>query len=56
MNIEKVQKAVDLQRKANLQIEVYGEASMDVVDELCFICDNLTSDEESKFIELMYAS
>ena len=54
MNIQKVQKAVDLQNKANHQIDVYGQCSEDVMDELIEIADSFTAEEDSKFIELMY--
>ncbi len=54
MNQNKVERAIYLQKKANDQIDTYGEASLDVVDELMEIVDSLNDVEESLMLELYY--
>ena len=54
MNNTKVERAIYLQKKANDQIDTYGEASHDVVDELMEIVDSLNDVEQSLMLELYY--
>ena len=54
MNNTKVERAIYLQKKANDQIDTYGEASHDVVDELMEIVDSLNDGEQSLMLELYY--
>ena len=54
MNIEKVEKVIELQRKANYQIEQFGEADHDLVDEMIELADTLTPEEEDVVLELYY--
>ena len=54
MNNTKVERAIYLQKKANVQIDTYGEASHDVVDELMEIVDSLNEGEQSLMLELYY--
>ena len=56
MNNTKVERAIYLQKKANDQIDTYGEASHDVVDELMEIVDSLNDVEQSLMLELYYLS
>lgn len=49
---EKVLKAVELQKRANSQIEVYGQTSEDVVDQLMEIVDSLTPEEQTMFLQM----
>lgn len=55
MNNTKVERAIYLQKKANDQIDTYGEASHDVVDELMEIVDSLNDVEQSLMLELYYS-
>ena len=55
MNNTKVERAIYLQKKANDQIDTYGEASHDVVDELMEIVDSLNEGEQSLMLELYYS-
>ncbi len=50
MNFKKIHQAVALQKKANYQIETYGQASEDVVDLLMEIADSFTEEESSEFL------
>lgn len=54
MNQNKVERAIYLQKKANDQIDTYGEASHDIVDELMEIVDSLNESEQSLMLELYY--
>ena len=54
MNNTKVERAIYLQKKANDQIDTYGEASHHVVDELMEIVDSLNEGEQSLMLELYY--
>ena len=49
MNQEKISRAVELQNRANDEIETYGEASDSTVNELMNIIDNMTPEEETMF-------
>jgi len=53
INLENVKKAVELQKEANAQIDLFGRASEVVVDEMLELVDNFNSFEEDMFIELM---
>lgn len=54
MSNTKVERAIYLQKKANDQIDIYGEASHDVLDELMEIVDSLNESEQSLMLELYY--
>ena len=54
MNIEKVEKVIELQRKENYQIEQFGEADHDLVDQMIELADTLTPEEEDAVLELYY--
>ena len=56
MNFRKINQAVALQKKANYQIEIYGQASEDVVDLLLEISDSFTAEEASEFLMVYEAS
>ena len=53
INLEKVKKAVELQKEANAQIDLFGRASEVVVDEMLELVSDFNSFEEDMFIELM---
>jgi len=53
INLENVKKAVELQKEANAQIDLFGRASEVVVDEMLELVDNFNSFEENMFVELM---
>lgn len=53
INLENVKKAVELQKEANAQIDLFGRASEAVVDEMLELVNNFNSFEEDRFIELM---
>ena len=50
MNQEKISRAIELQNRANDQIETYGEALDSTVNELMNIIDNMTPEEENEFV------
>lgn len=52
MNIEKVKRAIYLQKKANEQIDIYGESSADVMDELITLADEFSPEENDMFIKM----
>ena len=54
MDIEKIEKVIELQRKANQQIEQFGEADHDLVDQMIELADTLTLEEEDAVLELYY--
>jgi hypothetical protein len=54
MNSKKVEQVIALQRKANYQIEYFGEADHDTVDEMIELADSLTPEEEDAVLELYY--
>ena len=56
MNFKKINEAVALQKKANYQIEIYGQASEDVVELLLEISDSFTAEEASEFLMVYEAS
>lgn len=53
INLENVKRAVELQKEANNQIDLFGCASEVVVDEMLELVNNFNSFEEDMFIELM---
>ncbi len=53
INLENVKRAVELQKEANAQIDLFGSASAVVVDEMLELVDNFNSFEEDMFVELM---
>ena len=50
MNQEKISRAIELQNRANDEIETYGEASDSTVNELMDIVDNMTPEEGNEFV------
>jgi hypothetical protein len=54
MDIKKVERVIELQRKANYQIEYFGEADHDTVDEMIKLADSLTPEEEDAVLNLYY--
>jgi len=53
INYENVKKAVELQKEANAQINLFGRASEVVVDEMLELVNDFNSFEEDMFVELM---
>ena len=53
INLENVKRAVQLQKEANAEINLFGRASNVIVDEMLELVDNFNSFEEDMFIELM---
>jgi hypothetical protein len=53
INLENVKKAVQLQKEANAEIDLFGCASKAIVDEMLELVDNFNSFEENMFVELM---
>ena len=49
INKNKVQRAVELQLVANKQIDIYGQCSNDVVDELIELVDCFNHEEQDAF-------
>ena len=52
MNIEKVNRVIELQLRANMQIDMYGEADHETTNILLELVDSLTHEESDKVIEL----
>ena len=50
MNQEKINRTIELQNRANDEIETYGEALDSTVNELMNIIDNMTPEEENEFV------
>ena len=50
MNQEKINRAIELQNRANDEIETYDEASDSTINELMDIVDNMTPEEENEFV------
>ena len=50
MNQEKINRTIELQNRANDEIETYGEASDSTVNELMDIVDNMTPEEGNEFV------
>ncbi len=49
---ENVKRAVFLQLKANTQIDQFGQANNETINELMELVDNFDEGEESDFVEL----
>lgn len=52
VNLENVKKAVELQKEADAQIDLFGRASEVVVDEMLELVDNFTLEDCELFMEL----
>ena len=52
MNIEKVNRVIEQQLRANAQIDMYGESDHETTDILLELVDSLTHEESDKVIEL----
>jgi hypothetical protein len=52
VNLENVKKAIKLQKEANYQIDMFGEAHVDGVNEMLELIDNFNLEECNKFLEL----
>ena len=50
MNQEKISRTIELQNRANDEIETYGEASDSTVNEMMDIVDNMTPEEGNEFV------
>jgi UDP-N-acetylenolpyruvoylglucosamine reductase len=53
VNLENIKKAVQLQKEANAEINLFGCASNIIVDEMLELINDFNSFEEDMFIELM---
>lgn len=53
---ENVLRAVELQKEANAQIDLLGQAEEYVIDELMVLVDSFDQYEQDMFIELMELS
>ena len=53
MNIQKVEKFIELQERVNREIDLYGEASISSCDMLMEIGDDLSSEEIEKVLQLI---
>jgi hypothetical protein len=51
-NLENVKKAIKLQKEANYQIDMFGEAHKDGVNEMLELVDNFTIEDCELFTEL----
>jgi hypothetical protein len=56
MNYEKIDRAIELQNRANREIETYGEAFYDTMNELLDIFDSLTPKETDIVLTEYWAS
>lgn len=54
MNLEKVNRVIELQIRANHMIDKWGEAEEEVVLMLMDLVDELTPEESDKLIELSH--
>lgn len=52
MNIQKVERFIELQQRVNHQIDLYGEANHSDCDMLMEIGDSLTGEEIQRVVEL----
>ena len=50
MNQEKISRAVELQDRANKEIDAYGQTTDSTINELMEIADSLTPEEQDEFI------
>jgi len=53
MNIQKVERFIELQERVNRQIDLYGEASLSDCDMLMEVGDDLSSEEIEKVLQLI---
>ena len=53
MNIQKVEKFIELQERVNREIDLYGEASISSCDMLMEIGDDLSSEEIERVLQLI---
>ena len=53
MNIQKVEKFIELQERVNREIDLYGQASISSCDMLMEIGDDLSSEEIEKVLQLI---
>lgn len=53
MNIQKVERYIELQERVNREIDLYGEASISSCDMLMEIGDDLSSEEIEKVLQLI---
>lgn len=53
MNIQKVERFIELQERVNRQIDLYGEASSSDCDMLMEVGDDLSSEEIEKVLQLI---
>jgi hypothetical protein len=51
MNQEKINRAVELQKRANDEIDTYGQASDETIMDLMDTVDNMTPEEQDEFIK-----
>ncbi len=52
INLENIKRAIELQKEANHQIDMLGEADEAGVVEMLELCDNFNLEECNKFLEL----
>lgn len=50
MNQEKISRAIELQDRANKEIDAYGQTSESTMNELMEIVDSLTPEDQDEFI------
>lgn len=50
MNQEKISRAIELQDRANKEIDAYGQTTDSTINELMDITDSLTPEEQDEFI------
>ena len=53
INLENVKKAVQLQKEANFDINLFGQANKAMVNEMLELIDDFSCAENELFIELM---
>ena len=56
MNFAKINQAVALQKKANYQIETFGQTTEEVISLLESIVDSFNEDESDEFIAVLSAT
>ena len=56
MNFAKINQAVALQKKANYQIETFGQTTEKVISLLELIVDSFNKDESDEFIAVLSAT
>lgn len=54
MNQEKISRAIELQKRANNEIDTYGQASDNTIMELMDLVDHLTPEESDEFVKQYY--